>query len=41
VQLQHSTKFTEKRNSAIVRQTGMIKGDSHISSNDLHMLTST
>jgi hypothetical protein len=30
-QLQHSTEFSEKQNSAIVRQTCMTKGDFYIS----------
>ena len=34
--MQHSTKFTEKQNSAIVRQTRMTKGDFHISRRSSH-----
>jgi hypothetical protein len=35
-QLQHSGKFVEKENPAIVGQTGVIKGDSNVSRRTAH-----
>src|SRR5437016_14531924 len=35
-QLQHSTEFVEKQNSAVMRQTRMAKGDFHISRRPSH-----